>query len=181
MTISEGTDSAQGSAPSTRQERAGLAGWCQDARVSDRQPYTIAADASEPEREAVCRASLRVIWPDLLWLDIDMAALPGDAQTDAAAAALQPYRTKSLLSRRLTETAHVVPGRDDAALDAVLHLAGKTIGSTGLAASDARMVYDANDRGTSCVFDLTNDQRDEVLQALRDQRMREQLLISWRG
>jgi hypothetical protein len=72
------------------------------------------------------------------------------------------------------------PGRDDTALDAVLHVAGKTIGSTGLAASDARMIYDENDRGTSCVFDLTDDQRDEVLEALRDKWMREQLLISWR-
>ena len=149
--------------------------------MSDRQPYTIAAHASESEREAVCRAALCVVWPDLSWLDIDMAALPGDAQTDAAVDALQSYRTKSLLSRRLTETAHVVPGRDDAALDAVLHLAGKTIGSTGLAASDARIIYDVNDSGTSCVFHLTDDQRDEVLRALRDQRMREQVLISWRG
>ena len=119
--------------------------------------------------------------PDLLWLEIDLAVPPGDAQTDAAVAALQAYRTKSLLSRRLTETAHVVPGRDDAALDAVLDLAVKTNGSTGLAASDARMIYDANDSGTSCVFDLTDDQRDEVLKAVRDQRMREHLLISWRG
>jgi hypothetical protein len=42
------------------------------------------------------------------------------------------------------------------------------------------MIYDANDSGTSCVFHLTDDQRDEVLRELREQRMREQVLISWR-
>lgn len=149
--------------------------------MSDRQPYTIASDASEREREAVCQAALLAIWSDLLWLDIDLAALPDDAETEAAVAALHPYRSKALITRRLTETAHLVPGKDDAALDAVLHLAGKTIGSTGLSAVDARMIYDANDSGTSCVFDLTEVQRDEVLHALRSRKMQEQLLISWRG
>lgn len=114
--------------------------------MTNRRPYTIAEDSSEPEPDAVCRAALRVLWPDLLWpdllwLDIDMAALPGDARTDAAVVALQSCRTKSLLTRGLSETAHVVPGRDEKALDAVLDVAGKTIGSTGLSASHGRMEY----------------------------------------
>lgn len=109
--------------------------------MTNRRPYTIAENSSEPEPDAVCRAALRVLWPDLLWLDIDMAALPGDARTDAAVVALQSCRTKSLLTRGLSETAHVVPGRDEKALDAVLDLAGKTIGSTGRSASHGRMEY----------------------------------------
>jgi hypothetical protein len=55
----------------------------------------------------------------------------------------------------VTETARLVPGKDDAALDAALDLAGRTVGSTGMVKEDARVVYDANDCGTSCVFVLT--------------------------
>lgn len=65
-------------------------------------------------------------------------------------------------------------------LDAVLELAGKTIGSIGAAKDDARMIYDANDCGTSCVFAITADQRADAERALRDQGMREGLLIPWR-
>lgn len=147
--------------------------------MRDRHSYTIPEEASESERDAVCRAVLRAVWSELAWIDIDLVPLPDDVEMDAAVEVLRPYRTNSLLSRRLADTAHVVPGRDDVALDAVLQISGKTIGATGLAASDSRMIYDANDCATSCVFELTDNQRDEIKQILRDQSLPEDLLVPW--
>src|SRR4051812_17036738 len=111
-----------------------MAGRCHDGPVRVTQEYTMAEAASESEREAVCRAVLRALWPHLWWVDIDMAGLAADPRTAPAVARLQPYRTGTLLRRRqFTETAHLVPGKDDAALDAALDLAGRTVGSTGMA------------------------------------------------
>lgn len=142
--------------------------------------FTIADWAEPAEAEAACRAVLRAVWPTLRWLEVDLAGLPEDHETAAAVAQLLPYRTRSVL-RRVTDCAHVVPGRDDAVLDAVLDVAGKTIGSTGLSRSNGRMVYDANDGASSCVFHLTDGQRDQAERRLRDDGVREHLLVVFRG
>lgn len=149
--------------------------------MGETQRYTIAEEASTTERDAVCRAVLRVVWSHLAWFDIDLAGLGVDASTTAAVARLQQFRTRTMLGlgRRFTTTAHLVPGRDDSVLDAVLEVAGKTIGSIGLT-NDAEVVYDANDGGTSCLFDLTDRQREGIAGALADEGLSERLLVSWR-
>jgi hypothetical protein len=149
--------------------------------VTSRQSYTIAEPASEQERQELCGIVLRVVWADLSWLDIDLEGCEEDSSMATAVAALDPYRRRSLLSRRPTVTAHVVPGKDDAMLEMLVKLAGKTTGSTGLSRDEARVIYEANDCGTSCVFKLADDQRHQVERTLRIHGHRDHLLVAWTG
>jgi len=149
-------------------------------RVIQRSSYTISDDATEHEVASVCEAALVVLWDDLEWFAIDLAGLDEDPDCADGVAALQGRRGRHLLSRKLDSSAHLVPGRDDELLSAILPLLSRTVGSTGLSREDAHMIYDANDGGSSCLFELTSEQHDVLQQRLMTDGVRPEVLLPWR-
>ena len=69
------------------------------------------------------------------------------------------------MGRGLSENVRLYPGRNDDVLPAAQALVGRTIGSSGYAEPD-RLIFDANDEGTSCWFELTEDQAADVVATL---------------
>lgn len=153
-------------------------GWNHE-RVQQRMTFTIREDATEEEVASACRAALAVLWEDLAWLDVDLAGLDHDADCAEAVVALQPLRKRRWLSKTLDSVAHLVPGRDDDKLPAVLRLLSRTIGSTGLSRQDARMVFNADDCGRSCVFELTSEQLETLQRRLLADGARVEVLVLW--
>ena len=72
-------------------------------------------------------------------------------------------RTRSLLGRSWTKRASYIDldPADDRDFEIVLALVPYTIGSTGLD-HEQRMIWDANDTGTSAAFQLTAAEADRV-------------------
>jgi len=145
-----------------------------------RTELTVADGAGPAGVDAVCRAVLATVWTRLTWFELDLQGLTERAETASAAATLEPYRRLTWPRRRPTSTVHLVPGRDDAALDAVLGLLTRTMGSAALA-GDGEVVYDVKDEGTSCWFELTDDERAAVEQRLRDAGASTDLLVPFDG
>ena len=150
-------------------------------RVIKRSSFTISDDATEHEVASVCQAALVVLWDDLEWFDLDLAGLDEAPDCADALAALQDRRVRRLLSKRLDSSAHLLPGQDDDRLPAILPLVSRTVGSTGLSREDAQIVYDANDGGTSCVFELTHEQHEILQRRLITDGVRLEVLVPWRG
>ena len=141
---------------------------------------TVADGAGPADVDAVCRAVLTTVWTRLSWFELDLRGLTERAETASAAATLEPYRRLGWLRRRPTSTVHLVPGKDDAALEAALRLLTSTIGSAAMA-GDGEVVYDVNDEGSSCWFELTEDERAAVEQRLRDAGASTDLLVPFDG
>lgn len=130
-----------------------------------RIPFTVSDDASHVEATAVIRAALEAVWRDLISFDIDLSGLLDTTATATTAQSLQQYRTSKFLGRGLSENVRLLPGRHDEALPAALTLVGHTIGSSGYA-EPGGLIFDANDEGTSCWFELTAEQASGVMAAL---------------
>lgn len=132
---------------------------------SARASFGVSDAASPAEAQAVASAALRVLWADLAWFDIDLTGLLDAAETADAASALREYRSRKWMGRGLSENVRLYPGRNDDVLPAAQALVGRTIGSSGYAEPD-RLIFDANDEGTSCWFELTEDQAADVVATL---------------
>jgi hypothetical protein len=87
--------------------------------------------------------------------------LLGTPATAEAAGDLLVYRSPRGFGRGPGDNVRLNPGRDDDALPAARALVGHTIGSSGYSDRDA-LIFDANDAGTSCWFELTEQQASEV-------------------
>lgn len=149
-------------------------------RVIERSSYTIGEDATVQEVASVCRAALAVLWEDLEWFDIDLAGLDAEPECADGVAALQGRRRRHFLSRKLDSSARLVPGRDDELLSTIQPLLPRTIGSTGLSRADAQMIYNADDGGSSCLFELTSQQHESLHRRLRASGVRVEVLLPWR-
>lgn len=145
----------------------------------ERKSYTIRSRATEQEVASTCAAALMVLWEDLEWFELDLALLDADPDCADAVAALQDRRPRRLLSKELESSAHLEPGRDDDLLPMVLPLLSRTIGSTGLSRADARMIYNADDEGSSCLFELKPDQVTAVQKRLRADGISPDTLVEW--
>ena len=69
------------------------------------------------------------------------------------------------LGRGLSENVRLYPGRHDDFLPAAQALVGRTIGSSDYA-DPGGLIFDANDAGTSCWFELTKQQASDVVATL---------------
>lgn len=143
---------------------------------------TVATGASSAETDAVCRAVLVTIWPDLDWFNLDLTTLGQTPEQVAPVAALQRHRNRTLFRGRLTQSAHIdlgaTDGTDEAALEAVLPLLTATLGSDGWSSELEQIVYDVNDQGTSCWFELTTPQRACAESRLRDMGVSTDVLVT---
>lgn len=148
--------------------------------TSQRMTFTIQQDATEEEVASVCRAALLVLWTDLSWLEIDLVGLGDDPDCAEAVAALLPLRQRHWMSKQLHSVAHLVPGRHDDRLSAVMPLLSRTIHSAGLSRQDAHMVFNADDGGTSCLFELTPEQLERLQGTLSADGVRADVLVPWR-
>ena len=120
-----------------------------------------------------------MLWPTLAWFDLDLAGLE-DVEEKGALEQLLPYRGRKPLSRHPSEVVHLTPDRDDAALEAVMHLVTRTVGWTGLAATGSEIVYDVNDAGVSCAFRLTAAQFVDIEGRLNRRGLPPGLLVALR-
>jgi hypothetical protein len=145
----------------------------------ERRAFTVVEGATDLEISAVCEAVLRVLWQDLRWFEIDLSGLGEIPDCAEAVAALQDLRPRRLVSTKRDSSAHLEPGRDDDRLSLVLPLLSRTIGSTGLSREGGQMIFDANDEGSSCVFELTSEQERSVRQRLPTRHMQPDLLVPW--
>ncbi|MGO4604593.1 hypothetical protein [Terrabacter sp. 2YAF2] len=150
-------------------------------RAKTSQLFTVQGDATDSEVASVCRAARRALWEDLAWLEVDLAGLDDDLDCAEAVAALYPLRKRHWLSKQLHSVAHLVPGRDDDKRSAVMPLLSRTIYSAGLSRHDGHMVFNADDRGTSCVFELTAEQLARLQGSLLAEGKRVDVLIPWRS
>lgn len=147
--------------------------------MQPRTTFTIRENATSEETAGACKAVLIALWESLESLQVDLAGMEGDPDCAASLAALQPLRKRQLLSKKLDSVAQLEPGLDDDKLAAVLPRLSRTIGSTGLSRDDGRMVFNADDVGTSCVFELTSEQLEAVRDRLRGFGTRSDVLVSW--
>ena len=145
----------------------------------ERSSYTIGEHATQHEVASVCRAALAVLWEGLEWFEIDLAGLEEEPECADAVAALQERRRPHFLSKGLDSSARLVPGRDDELLSVIPPLLSRTIGSTGLSRADAQMIYNADDGGSSCLFELTTQQHEVLQQRLVTDGVRRGVLLPW--
>ena len=149
-------------------------------RTSQRAIFTVEEQATEEEVAAVCKAALFALWDDLAWLEVDLLGLDDDPDCAEAVAALSPLRKRHWLSKQLHSVAHLLPGRDDDKLSVVVPLLSRTLHSAGLSRQEAHMVFNADDCGTSCLFELTPEQCAKVQSSMRAEGSRVNVLVPWR-
>lgn len=133
---------------------------------------TAAAGSSTAETDAVCRAVLATIWPDIDWFTLDLTSLGDTPEQEAPVAALQPHRNRTLFRGRRTQLAVVnlgeTDGTDEAALEAVLPLLTSTLESVAWGSDLEDTIYVVKNRGTECRFTLTDTQMATAESRLRD-------------
>lgn len=98
---------------------------------------------------------------------------------DYSSAALRPLRQRQCLTKKLDSVAHLTQGRDDDKLSAVLPLLSRTVGSMRLSRGDAQMVFNADDCGTSCMFELASEQLESLQHGLLAEGARAEVLSPW--
>lgn len=155
--------------------------WVARRVASQRMMFTVREDATEEEVASVCRAALLALWDDLAWLEVDLAGLDDDPGCAEGVATLNPLRKRHWLSKQVHSVAHLVPGRDDDMLPSVMPLLSRTFYSAGISRRDGHMVFNADDHGRSCLFELTAEQLAKLQGALLAEGIRVDVLIPWRS
>ena len=135
--------------------RSGALGW-----------FTIRGGTDLATVEAAHRAVLQIQRPRLQDVTVDLtsdAPWPEEVLWAVDEAGQRATRTRSLLGRTWTRrTAYIdLNPANDRDFEIALALVPYTIGSTGLD-HNQRMIWDANDAGTSAAFQLTTTEAGQV-------------------
>lgn len=128
--------------------------------------FTIRDGADPATVDAVHRAVLQIQRPRLEDVTVDLtsdAPWPEEVRWAVDEARQRATRTRSVLGRSWTRRAGYIDlnPADDRDFEIAMALVPYTIGSTGMD-QDQRMIWDANDTGTSAAFQLTATEADQV-------------------